>query len=62
MLVRWDPARPLGVENVVVMDAGEAGVHESDGGEGGPGAWGEDVGEAVRRRVEEVERWRGWVM
>ncbi|KAJ7303600.1 ubiquitin-protein ligase molybdopterin-converting factor [Mycena albidolilacea] len=61
-LVRWDPARPLGVENVVVMDAGEAGVHESDGGEGGPGAWGEDVREAVRRRVEEVERWRGWVM
>ncbi|KAJ7733370.1 ubiquitin-protein ligase molybdopterin-converting factor [Mycena olivaceomarginata] len=61
-LVRWDPARPLGVENVVVMDAGEAGVHGSDSGEGGPGAWGEDVREAVRRRVEEVERWRGWVM
>ncbi|KAJ7818662.1 ubiquitin-protein ligase molybdopterin-converting factor [Mycena olivaceomarginata] len=56
------PVKPTLVRNVVVMDAGEAGVHESDGGEGGPGAWGEDVREAVRRRVEEVERWRGWVM
>ncbi|KAJ7768009.1 hypothetical protein B0H14DRAFT_3895037 [Mycena olivaceomarginata] len=52
-VVRWDPGRALGVENVVVMEAGEAGVHESDGGEGGPGARGEDVREAVRRRVEE---------
>ncbi|KAJ7303634.1 hypothetical protein DFH08DRAFT_976976 [Mycena albidolilacea] len=42
-VVRWDPARALGVENVVVMEAEEAGVHESDGGEGGPGARGEDV-------------------
>ncbi|KAJ7818711.1 hypothetical protein B0H14DRAFT_3473627 [Mycena olivaceomarginata] len=55
-VVRWDPARALGMENVVVMEAGKAGVHESDGGEGGPGARGEDVREAVRRRVEEVER------
>ncbi|KAJ7874929.1 hypothetical protein B0H14DRAFT_3550890 [Mycena olivaceomarginata] len=56
IVVRWDPARALGVENVVVIEAGEAGVHESDGGEGGPGARGEDVREAVRRHVEEVER------
>ncbi|KAJ7787188.1 hypothetical protein B0H14DRAFT_3163380 [Mycena olivaceomarginata] len=56
IVVRWDPVRALGVENVVVMEAGEAGVHESDGGEGGQGARGEDVREAVRRRVEDVER------
>ncbi|KAJ7227598.1 hypothetical protein B0H12DRAFT_1328655 [Mycena haematopus] len=72
-LVWWDRTRPLGPENVVVMDAGEAARHEGEreeggegvgeeGGKGGPGVWGEDVHEAVRRRVAEVERWKDWVM
>ncbi|KAK7042380.1 ubiquitin-protein ligase molybdopterin-converting factor [Favolaschia claudopus] len=73
-LVRWDPRKPVGVDNVVVMDAGEAERHEganasvlnsakeAEGGEGGPGLWGDEVKEVVRRRVAEVERWREWVM
>ncbi|KAF7328123.1 tRNA threonylcarbamoyladenosine dehydratase [Mycena venus] len=46
--------------NVVVMDAADAERHE--GVDGGPAMWGEEVREAVSRRVEEVERWREWVM
>ncbi|KAJ6545462.1 hypothetical protein B0H19DRAFT_1266895 [Mycena capillaripes] len=59
-LVRWDPARPLGVENVVVMDAADAERHEREGG--GPGMWGEEVREVVQRRAKELERNREWVM
>ncbi|KAJ7649134.1 ubiquitin-protein ligase molybdopterin-converting factor [Mycena polygramma] len=59
-LVRWDPAKPLALENVVVMDAAEAERHEREGG--GPAVWGEEVQAVVRRRVEEVERNREWVM
>ncbi|KAJ7196171.1 hypothetical protein B0H12DRAFT_1168734 [Mycena haematopus] len=45
----------------------EGGVGRGKGGDagegrGGPGAWGEDVHEAVRRRIAEVERWKEWVM
>ncbi|KAJ6471400.1 ubiquitin-protein ligase molybdopterin-converting factor [Mycena sanguinolenta] len=61
-LVVWDRARPIRVENVVVMEAGEAAQHEriQEGKE--EEGWGADVKEAVRRRVEEVERWKDWVM
>ncbi|KAJ7247439.1 ubiquitin-protein ligase molybdopterin-converting factor [Mycena haematopus] len=65
-LVWWDRARPLGPENVVVMDVGEAVRHEGERSEleeeSELGVWGEDVHEAVRRRVQEVERWKEWVM
>ncbi|KAF7367148.1 Ubiquitin-protein ligase molybdopterin-converting factor [Mycena sanguinolenta] len=60
-LVVWDRTRPIGVENVVVMEAAEAAKHERKQGEGAE-EWGKDVNEAVQRRVEEVERWKEWVM
>ncbi|KAF8199424.1 hypothetical protein K438DRAFT_1583404, partial [Mycena galopus ATCC 62051] len=61
-LVVWDRSKPVGVENVVVMERGEAERHEPGLGGGGPGAWGEDVREAVRKRIREVERFKEWVM
>ncbi|KAJ7690247.1 ubiquitin-protein ligase molybdopterin-converting factor [Mycena rosella] len=55
-LVRWDPARPVGVDNVVVMDAPEAERHLA--GE----VWGEEVRTVVERRRVEVQRAMEWVM
>ncbi|KAJ7224726.1 hypothetical protein B0H12DRAFT_1328810 [Mycena haematopus] len=43
MLVWWDHARPLGLENVVVLDVGEAARHEGGGASSGP---------AVAKKVE----------
>jgi hypothetical protein len=59
-LVRWDPAKPLRVENVVVMEAADAERHERV--DGGPGMWGEEVKAVVERHAKELERNREWVM
>ncbi|KAJ7911833.1 ubiquitin-protein ligase molybdopterin-converting factor [Mycena leptocephala] len=59
-LVRWDPAKPLRVENVVVMEAADAERHER--ADGGPGMWGEEVKAVVERHAKELERNREWVM
>ncbi|CAK5268980.1 unnamed protein product [Mycena citricolor] len=56
MLVRWDPSRPISLENIVVMDAPEAKRHE------GENSWGVDVHDVVAKRVREIEAWRNWVM
>ncbi|KAF7342931.1 ThiF domain-containing protein [Mycena venus] len=56
--LRWDLARPLGVKNAVVMDAGDAGRHLL--AESRIVRW--QARGCGARRVEEVERWREWVM
>ncbi|KAJ7210837.1 ubiquitin-protein ligase molybdopterin-converting factor [Mycena pura] len=60
VLVRWDPAAPLALENIVVMDAPEAARHLAAGG--GPEVWGAEVRAVVQRRAREIERNREWVM
>lgn len=66
-LVRWDPAAPVTLENLVVMDDKEAERHvracfapaDSRRPEE---VWGADVADVVARRAEEVRRDREWIM
>ncbi|KAF7986082.1 hypothetical protein HWV62_41487 [Athelia sp. TMB] len=76
-LVRWDPALPLGIENCVVMEWGEAESHMKECfGVSGKGevevhtglkhrpedVWGPEVVSVWERRRAEVKSQREWVM
>ncbi|KAJ7496426.1 hypothetical protein FB451DRAFT_1074472 [Mycena latifolia] len=63
-LVRWDPRAPLGVQNCVVMEAGDAAKHEAASAEAHAKGevWGAEVQAVVERRRREVERVVEWVM
>jgi len=70
-LVRWDPTRPLSLENCVVFELNEADKHvrecwESDGrpkeNVRPQKVWGDEVGTIVERRMEEARRLRAWIM
>ena len=68
-LVRWDPARPLSLENFVVFDQPDAEKHvktcwREDGSQATTPKelWGEDVQHLVDRRASEARRCRDWVM
>ncbi|CAA7266262.1 unnamed protein product [Cyclocybe aegerita] len=70
-LVRWDPRRPLSVDNCVVFELNDAEKHVRECWAPDGTAkedttpeklWGERVNEIVQRRAEEARRVRDWVM
>ncbi|KZT61273.1 hypothetical protein CALCODRAFT_480001 [Calocera cornea HHB12733] len=64
-LVRWDPAKPLTIDNIAVLSQEEADRHEREVLRGGTEAgevWGGEMEELMRRRGEEAREWRrGWL-
>ncbi|KAG6885216.1 hypothetical protein C0993_004776 [Termitomyces sp. T159_Od127] len=68
VLVRWNIARPLTVDNCVVMDFAEAEKHYKESGsleeliKEPSDIWGNAVKRVVDRRAEELRREREWVM
>ncbi|OCH94639.1 ubiquitin-protein ligase molybdopterin-converting factor, partial [Obba rivulosa] len=64
-VVRWDPAKPLTLENCVVLEHGEAERHVKECyGEGKrpEDVWGKEVTKVVERRQEEIRRVREFLM
>ncbi|KDR77066.1 hypothetical protein GALMADRAFT_1327319 [Galerina marginata CBS 339.88] len=68
-LVRWDPTRPLSVENCVVFELNDAEKHVRTcwNPDGSPATspdqlWGSMVKEVVERRAAEARRVREWVL
>jgi len=64
-LVRWNPAEPLTLENCVAMEYAEAERHVKECYEGGKHpeeVWGQDVGDIVKRRADELRKVREWVL
>ena len=64
-LVRWDPAKPLSLENCIVLEHADAEKHAAEcyvGGKRPEDVWGPEVVEAVRRRADEMRRVREWVL
>ena len=68
-LVRWDPARPLSLDNCVVFDQSDSEKHvktcwREDGSQATTPneVWGEDVQHLVDRRAAEARRCRDWLM
>ena len=66
-LVRWDPAQPVGLENLVVMEDKDAERHVAAcfgaGATSQPAAlWGDETAAVVARRAEEIRRDREWIM
>ena len=66
-LVRWDPARPLCLENCVVFDQPDAEKHvkacwHEDGSQATlpKELWSEDIQHLVDRRAAEARRCRDW--
>ena len=67
VLLRWDLRQPITVDNCVVMDHREAEKHAIGCGETGnyvdpSDVWGKDVLDVVKRRAEEIQKDRLWVM
>ncbi|KAF8654804.1 hypothetical protein AX16_003373 [Volvariella volvacea WC 439] len=67
-LIRWDLAKPLTVDNCVVMEWKDAEKHVSSiKGEAGETiaphlVWGDEVTKVVERRAQEVRKVQEWVM
>ena len=65
-LVRWDPTRPLTMDNCVPFDEEDAERHEKecygDAGRRPEEVWGAEVAAVVVRRAEEIKREREAVM
>ena len=62
-LVRWDPQRPLSVENCVVFEHKDAERHEKECYYASPArrpeeVWGKEVAAVQARRAEEIRRER----
>ncbi|KAG6852969.1 hypothetical protein C0991_007780 [Blastosporella zonata] len=68
VLVRWDIAKPLTIDNCAVMEFAEAEKHSKECGtleeplKRPENIWGKDVLHVVDRRAEELRREREWVM
>jgi tRNA threonylcarbamoyladenosine dehydratase len=70
VLVKWDPGRPLTLENCVVMDHREGEKHAKEcyeqaangSGRSPRDIWGEEVEKIVERRAREIARNREWVI
>ena len=70
-LIRWDPARPVSTDNLVVFELNDAEKHaralwNSDGSISSSTSpemlWGAEVKAVVDRRAAEARRIREWVM
>jgi len=68
-IIRWDPSRPLTVDNIVVFDQSDADMHaKACWKETGVAAadptdiWGKEVADIVRQRSAEARRVREWDM
>ncbi|KAH9928008.1 ubiquitin-protein ligase molybdopterin-converting factor [Epithele typhae] len=64
-LVRWDPAAPLSLENVVAFEHADAERHLSEcllGKKDPAEVWAPEVVDVVKRRQEEVRRVVEWIM
>ncbi|KAJ7641297.1 hypothetical protein FB45DRAFT_1124927 [Roridomyces roridus] len=63
MLVRWDPASPVGLENCVPMERAEAQRHERETeGKTPEEVWGDEVAAVVEKRRREIRAAMEWVM
>lgn len=70
-LLRWDPAKPLTLENCVVFEFAEAEKHvrecliprskEAHQGKTPRDVWGDEVQAVVERHAAEVAKYREWV-
>lgn len=64
-LIRWDPSKPLVIENCVVFDFAEAEKHSKEclGDERRRPAevWGDQVQRIVDKNALEVDNYRAWV-
>jgi len=64
-LVRWDPLKPVTLENCVPMDLGEAEKHTRECLENGrrpEDVWGKDTVTVYEKRAEEILQNRAWAM
>ncbi|KAF9011788.1 ubiquitin-protein ligase molybdopterin-converting factor [Cyathus striatus] len=68
-LIRWDPAKPLGVDNCVVFDYSDAEKHlkacwnvNGSAVSRPEDVWGSEVLSVVQRRAEEIRKIRDWIL
>ncbi|KAF9045457.1 hypothetical protein BJ165DRAFT_163830 [Panaeolus papilionaceus] len=67
-LARWDPKKPVAIDNVIVFEHNDADKHiklcfNQDGTAQTPeGVWGKEVKEVVEKRSAELRRVREWTM
>jgi tRNA threonylcarbamoyladenosine dehydratase len=64
-LVRWDPLKPITIDNCVPMDWREAEKHTRECSENGrrpEDVWGTDTVDIYERRAKEILRDRQWAM
>ena len=59
-LVRWDPSKPLALDNCVAMEDTEATRHVKecfgDSGKAPREVWGDEVADIVHRRAGEIQQ------